>query len=104
MKKISQHLWAGQRRRLAHLRREHRQTAEAYRLKLAFADFYEQPTEVAEVYLAEWRWRSSAAWIPLVNNQIAVGDVRAELDPVGDGVGFEGLKALLADPGLVEGP
>ncbi|HEY9288527.1 MAG TPA: ISL3 family transposase [Candidatus Dormibacteraeota bacterium] len=60
--KKSRYLWltnprrlsAGQRRRLAHLRREHRDSAEAYRLKLAFADFYEQPADAAEVYLAEW--------------------------------------------------
>ena len=47
-------LSAGQRRRLAQLRREHRESAEAYRLKLAFEDFYGQPAEVAELYLAEW--------------------------------------------------
>ncbi len=60
--KKSRYLWltnprrlsASQQRRLAHLRREHRESAEAYRLKLAFEDFYAQPAEVAELYLAEW--------------------------------------------------
>lgn len=60
--KRSRYLWlknpsrlsGGQRRRLAHLRREHAETAEAYRIKLAFQEIYEQPTEYAELCLADW--------------------------------------------------
>lgn len=60
--KRSRYLWlknpgrlsGGQRRRLANLRREHAETAEAYRIKLAFQELYEQPAEHAELYLADW--------------------------------------------------
>ena len=47
-------LSGGQRRRLANLRLEHAETAEAYRIKLAFQELYEQPAEHAELYLADW--------------------------------------------------
>ncbi|HVB52946.1 MAG TPA: ISL3 family transposase [Candidatus Acidoferrales bacterium] len=60
--KRSRYLWlmnpgrlsAGQRRHLTRLRREHSQTAEAYRLKLSFQEFYLQPASEAELYLADW--------------------------------------------------
>jgi transposase len=64
--KRSRYLWlknasrlsAGQRRRLAELRKEHGETAEAYRIKLAFQEFYAHPAEYAELYLPTgWRWR-----------------------------------------------
>jgi Transposase len=40
--------------RAAHLRREHAETAETYRIKLAFQELYEQLSEHADLYLADW--------------------------------------------------
>jgi transposase len=43
-----------QRESLAGYRRRHRNLARAYQLKLEFDELWEQPTELAEPYLADW--------------------------------------------------
>jgi transposase len=47
-------LSARQRQDLTYLRRRYRKTGQAYELKLAFDDLWEQPAEVASAYLVEW--------------------------------------------------
>jgi transposase len=61
-------LTSRQRERLAEYRQRHSNLARAYELKLEFDELWEQPTELAEPYLADWCqrvWESGSKLEPL---------------------------------------